>query len=139
MGHAVSLLVTAAMDHESEATWDAVAATDGDDEHNGVSIREHCALKVTDATEVVLHAIISAAPGGAPGDSGGNPHVLPRGLRQDSGSDQTPPISYESIGGLGSQIAQIRDLIELPLRRPHLFRSFGVRFPLSLDMFTPSR
>ena len=33
--------------------------------------------------------------------------------------------AYASVGGLDEQIAQIRDLIEIPLRRPELFRHFG--------------
>jgi AAA family ATPase len=33
--------------------------------------------------------------------------------------------AYTSVGGLDEQIAQIRDLIEIPLRRPELFRHFG--------------
>ena len=32
---------------------------------------------------------------------------------------------YASVGGLDKQIAQIRDLIEIPLTRPDLFRHFG--------------
>jgi hypothetical protein len=31
---------------------------------------------------------------------------------------------YAAVGGLDEQIAQIRDLIEIPLRRPELFRHF---------------
>lgn len=37
--------------------------------------------------------------------------------------------AYDAIGGLGPQLETIRDLIELPLRRPHLFAHFGVRPP----------
>lgn len=32
--------------------------------------------------------------------------------------------AYAAVGGLDDQIAQIRDLIEIPLRRPELFRHF---------------
>ncbi|THH05291.1 hypothetical protein EW146_g9942 [Bondarzewia mesenterica] len=35
------------------------------------------------------------------------------------------PEVYSSVGGLDKQIAQIRDLIEIPLTRPDLFRHFG--------------
>lgn len=35
------------------------------------------------------------------------------------------PQAYVSVGGLDKQIAQIRDLIEIPLTRPDLFRHFG--------------
>jgi AAA family ATPase len=40
------------------------------------------------------------------------------GLRDESG--------YEAIGGLDAQIAQIRELVELPLTRPELYAHFGL-------------
>ena len=33
--------------------------------------------------------------------------------------------AYASVGGLEKQIAQIRDLKEIPLTRPELFHKFG--------------
>lgn len=33
--------------------------------------------------------------------------------------------AYASVGGLGKQIEAIRDLLEIPLTRPELFRHFG--------------
>ena len=35
---------------------------------------------------------------------------------------------YSSVGGLEAQISQVRDLIEIPLTRPGLFRQFGGGF-----------
>lgn len=40
------------------------------------------------------------------------------------------PEAYSSVGGLDKQIAQIRDLIEIPLTRPELFRYFGLSKPI---------
>lgn len=45
-------------------------------------------------------------------------------IRKSSVSD-----AYTSVGGLDKQIAQIRDLLEIPLTRPDLFRHFGMLFP----------
>ena len=33
--------------------------------------------------------------------------------------------TYSSVGGLNKQIEEIRDLLEIPLTRPELFRYFG--------------
>lgn len=33
--------------------------------------------------------------------------------------------AYSAVGGLDKQIAEVRDLIEIPLMRPELFRRFG--------------
>ena len=34
-------------------------------------------------------------------------------------------IGYDDIGGCNKQLAQIRELVELPLRHPQIFRSIG--------------
>ena len=36
-------------------------------------------------------------------------------------------VGYSDIGGLGEQLSQIRELVELPLRHPKLFSSIGIR------------
>ncbi|VDB92141.1 unnamed protein product [Peniophora sp. CBMAI 1063] len=45
--------------------------------------------------------------------------------------------AYTSVGGLDAQIAQIRDLIEIPLTRPDLFAHFGLRPPRGLLLHGP--
>ncbi|KAN0128871.1 P-loop containing nucleoside triphosphate hydrolase protein, partial [Lactarius tabidus] len=45
--------------------------------------------------------------------------------------------AYASVGGLDEQIAQIRDLIEIPLHRPELFRHFGLKPPRGLLLHGP--
>ncbi|KAI0247471.1 AAA family ATPase [Lactifluus subvellereus] len=45
--------------------------------------------------------------------------------------------AYTSVGGLDEQIEQIRDLIEIPLRRPELFRHFGLKPPRGLLLHGP--
>lgn len=36
-----------------------------------------------------------------------------------------PKVTYASIGGLNSELQTIREMIELPLKQPDLFRSYG--------------
>ncbi|KAF8261569.1 P-loop containing nucleoside triphosphate hydrolase protein [Lactarius quietus] len=50
---------------------------------------------------------------------------------------QTSTDAYATVGGLDEQIAQIRDLIEIPLRRPELFRHFGLKPPRGLLLHGP--
>ena len=38
-------------------------------------------------------------------------------------------VGYDDIGGCSKQMAQIRELVELPLRHPQLFKSIGVEPP----------
>jgi len=39
------------------------------------------------------------------------------------------PQGYDDIGGCRRQMAQIREMIELPLRHPTLFKTLGVKPP----------
>lgn len=41
---------------------------------------------------------------------------------------QSVSAAYASVGGLSPQIEAIRDLLEIPLTRPELFRYFGALF-----------
>jgi SpoVK/Ycf46/Vps4 family AAA+-type ATPase len=55
--------------------------------------------------------------------------------READGSE--PAITYESIGGLSSQLKLIREMIELPLRAPELFVSFGIKPPCGVLLVGP--
>jgi len=46
-------------------------------------------------------------------------------------------VGYDDIGGCRKQLAQIRELIELPLRHPTLFKSIGVKPPKGILMYGP--
>ena len=46
-------------------------------------------------------------------------------------------IGYDDIGGYRRQMAQIREMIELPLRLPTLFRTLGVKPPRGALLFGP--
>lgn len=46
-------------------------------------------------------------------------------------------IGYEDIGGLGRQLSQIREMIELPLRHPQLFSTLGVKPPRGVLLYGP--
>ena len=44
-------------------------------------------------------------------------------------------IGYDSIGGCRKQLAQIRELVELPLRHPSLFKSVGIKPPRGILLY----
>jgi transitional endoplasmic reticulum ATPase len=46
-------------------------------------------------------------------------------------------VGYDDIGGCRKQMAQIRELVELPLRHPQLFKSIGIKPPRGLLLFGP--
>ncbi|KAJ7147538.1 AAA family ATPase [Mycena crocata] len=45
--------------------------------------------------------------------------------------------AYASVGGLNKQIAEIRDLLEIPLTRPELFRYFSLKPPRGILLHGP--
>ncbi len=53
------------------------------------------------------------------------------------GAKRAAKISYEDIGGLGSQIQRIREMIELPLRFPQVFDRLGVQPPKGVLLYGP--
>lgn len=46
-------------------------------------------------------------------------------------------VGYDDIGGCRKQLAQIRELIELPIRHPQLFRSVGIKPPKGVLLYGP--
>ncbi len=46
-------------------------------------------------------------------------------------------ISYEDIGGLGTQIQRIREMVELPLRFPEVFERLGIQPPKGVFFYGP--
>lgn len=46
-------------------------------------------------------------------------------------------ISYEDIGGLKHELAQVREMIELPIRHPELFKTLGVDAPKGVLLYGP--
>ncbi len=51
--------------------------------------------------------------------------------------EEIPDVSYEDIGGLGPQIAEIRDSIELPLLHPDLYKAHQLTPPKGLLLYGP--
>lgn len=68
---------------------------------------------VTEDTEIVLHY----------GDS----HV------PDGGFD----VTFEDVGGMGRQIKLVRELVQLPLKFPHVYRHLGINAPRGIILYGP--
>lgn len=51
--------------------------------------------------------------------------------------DKSNDVGYEDVGGCRKQMALIREMIELPLRHPALFKTLGVKPPRGVLLFGP--
>ena len=50
---------------------------------------------------------------------------------------QTGGITYEDVGGIGQQLLKVREMIELPLKHPELFRRLGIDPPKGVLLHGP--
>ena len=56
----------------------------------------------------------------------------------DEGEDaEVSSITYEDIGGIGDQLQKVREMIELPLKHPVLFRRLGIDPPRGVLLHGP--
>eukprot|EP00045_Choanoeca_perplexa_P007268 m.64534 g.64534 ORF g.64534 m.64534 type:complete len:802 (+) comp14003_c0_seq1:118-2523(+) len=46
-------------------------------------------------------------------------------------------VGYDDIGGCSKQLAQMKEMVELPLRHPSLFKAIGVKPPRGILLFGP--
>lgn len=56
-------------------------------------------------------------------------------LREDE--EKLDDVGYDDVGGVRKQMAQIRELVELPLRHPQLFKTIGVKPPKGILLYGP--
>jgi proteasome-associated ATPase len=62
---------------------------------------------------------------------------VPKAEVEDLVLEEVPDVGYEDIGGLGSQIEQIRDAVELPFLHADLFREYELRPPKGVLLYGP--
>eukprot|EP00574_Skeletonema_japonicum_P001344 CAMPEP_0201738784 /NCGR_PEP_ID=MMETSP0593-20130828/45432_1 /ASSEMBLY_ACC=CAM_ASM_000672 /TAXON_ID=267983 /ORGANISM="Skeletonema japonicum, Strain CCMP2506" /LENGTH=836 /DNA_ID=CAMNT_0048233013 /DNA_START=148 /DNA_END=2659 /DNA_ORIENTATION=+ len=51
--------------------------------------------------------------------------------------EKADDVGYDDVGGCRKQMAQIREMIELPLRHPALFKTLGVKPPRGVLLYGP--
>ena len=56
---------------------------------------------------------------------------------EEAGGQPISTISYEDIGGIGEQLQKVREMIELPLKHPILFRRLGIDPPRGVLLYGP--
>ena len=51
--------------------------------------------------------------------------------------DSIPDLSYIDVGGLEEQIQEVRETVELPLKKPELFKKIGIEPPRGVLLYGP--
>lgn len=58
-------------------------------------------------------------------------------IKREEEENKLNEIGYDDIGGCRKQLEQIREMVELPLRHPQLFKSIGIKPPRGILMYGP--
>ncbi|UPW00503.1 AAA family ATPase [Halorussus gelatinilyticus] len=103
-------------------------------------------VRVTDDTDVAVAlsggsgsgASIGAGSSAGSGAGGGGSVSIPIGGDGDDESPQRPTgATYEDIGGLEEELERVREMVELPLSNPALFRRLGIDPPKGVLLYGP--
>ena len=58
-------------------------------------------------------------------------------VRREDEEDALNSIGYDDVGGCRKQLALIKEMVELPLRHPSLFKAIGVKPPRGILLYGP--
>ncbi|GAU87371.1 hypothetical protein RvY_00236-1 [Ramazzottius varieornatus] len=64
-------------------------------------------------------------------------HCEGEAIKREEEEESLNEVGYDDIGGVRKQLAQIKEMVELPLRHPALFRTIGVKPPRGILLFGP--
>ena len=51
--------------------------------------------------------------------------------------EAVPEVTYEDIGGLTEEVKKIREMVELPLKKPEIFERLGIEPPKGVLLHGP--
>ncbi|XP_013780152.1 transitional endoplasmic reticulum ATPase isoform X1 [Limulus polyphemus] len=58
-------------------------------------------------------------------------------IKREEEEETLNAVGYDDIGGCRKQLAQIKEMVELPLRHPSLFKAIGVKPPRGILLYGP--
>ncbi|XP_028824707.1 transitional endoplasmic reticulum ATPase isoform X1 [Denticeps clupeoides] len=64
-------------------------------------------------------------------------HCEGEAIKREDEEESLNDIGYDDIGGCRKQLAQIKEMVELPLRHPGLFKAIGVKPPRGILLYGP--
>lgn len=58
-------------------------------------------------------------------------------IKREDEEENMNDVGYDDIGGARKQLAQIKEMVELPLRHPQLFKAIGIKPPRGILLYGP--
>ena len=87
--------------------------------------------------EALPFAVLSTEPAGTVKVAHDTEIVIRDEAVDEAEAGQSQGITYEDIGGIGDQLLKVREMIELPLKHPELFRRLGIDPPKGVLLHGP--
>ncbi|MEJ6563070.1 MAG: CDC48 family AAA ATPase [Euryarchaeota archaeon] len=87
--------------------------------------------------EALPFAVVSTVPKGIVKVTNDTDIVIKDETVDDEDVGQSEGITYEDVGGIGQQLERVREMIELPLKHPELFRRLGIDPPKGVLLHGP--
>ena len=92
------------------------------------------------AMKEIRFAVVSTQPGGivvVGQNTEVELHETPIDVSKIEGVSNLVDVSYEDVGGLKEEVKKVREMIEIPLKRPELFEKLGIAPPKGVLMHGP--
>uniref|UniRef100_F6VLN4 Transitional endoplasmic reticulum ATPase n=1 Tax=Ciona intestinalis TaxID=7719 RepID=F6VLN4_CIOIN len=64
-------------------------------------------------------------------------HYEGEAIKREDEEESLNEVGYDDIGGCRKQLAQIKEMVELPLRHPQLFKAIGIKPPRGILLYGP--
>jgi transitional endoplasmic reticulum ATPase len=100
----------------------------------GVPVLAGCIVRVPTFAKAVNFQVVRTIPSG-PVVIGKRTDI--RIVEGEQTAARAPAVSYEDIGGLEREVARVREIVELPLKYPHIFERLGILAPKGVLLYGP--
>jgi len=87
--------------------------------------------------EALPFAVVQTTPKGIVKVTSDTDIIIKDEAIDDEDVGQSEGITYEDVGGIGQQLQKVREMIELPLKHPELFRRLGIDPPKGVLLHGP--
>lgn len=79
--------------------------------------------------------VVSTIPPGAVMIQKNTKTIISESVGRGAGKEGIPSVTYEDVGGLRNEVAKVREMVDLPLRHPELFKRLGVEAPKGVILY----
>ncbi|MCK5659876.1 MAG: CDC48 family AAA ATPase, partial [Methanosarcinales archaeon] len=94
-------------------------------------------IRIEMLPDPLVFTVASTIPSGGPVIVNHDTQIIIKDRVVSDTQGAIPIVNYEDIGGLSREIGLVREMVELPLRRPELFEKLGIEPPKGVLLHGP--